>query len=731
MAVGTGSPQVTYTGNGVSTIYAYPFTLLSASDLAVTIDGVVTTAFSVSGIGASSGGNIVFAAPPANGAAVAIRRSMTLDRAGSDYQNNGDFLADTIDLDLDRIWLAMQERVAEFQRTLRVPFPETTNELPALAGRANQIAGWDSDGNMIAVSPVNGSAAAFAIDLANTSDPTKGDALVGVKSVLSGGVGRTQHAKNADVVSALDLGAVGDGTTDDRAALLAAFTACAAAGRLLVLPCRVYAVSDWLTMPSGLRVWFEPGAKIKLTGASSVGGVWVGGYTEALATAACDDVEIHNPTIDANNLSGENGINAARCTNLRIFNPTVLNCLHDTTILGGRAFQFEGNDANGVHVFNPYIRNCSIGINSQADPNAGTQKARDINYYNVVMRDVDVPFNVDAGFASPENWNLEQFSTFVHGASLFDCGKPSWSGATALGAGIVCGDRGSGLSIDGLRVVNSTGYGTIGALVRGMVYGVRLRNVEFNAAATALYDSTYVVLGNPSASAIAATLFTENVRARGNLDYVVRGPFDNWGACTLHAEVSNASLTGVLDATSGTVTAALLHFVDADTKQSTGWQRFKDVFDGGNAAANFTAARTGFASVRHVVSIPDEAAVDVFSVLAPAQCRLSIAYFVSVMYPDSASEGSVRNQHGMIAFELDAGSNEVGQVSAGTTAVAVDPTGPATQTVTVTAALVSGSIVVSVSQNNEPLDAELLCMISADIHFSVGQNARAPKVTLL
>jgi hypothetical protein len=56
----------------------------------------------------------------------------------------------------------------------------------------------------------------------DTTDPTKGDNLVGVKLTATGSVARTQHDKNADVVSVKDFGAVGDGVTDDYAAIMAA-----------------------------------------------------------------------------------------------------------------------------------------------------------------------------------------------------------------------------------------------------------------------------------------------------------------------------------------------------------------------------------------------------------------------------------------------------------------------------------------------------------------------------
>lgn len=77
--------------------------------------------------------------------------------------------------------------------------------------------------NSALITYATAAAARVTADLADTSDVTKGDALIGVKYPFSGGIARTQHQKNQDFVSIRDFGAVGDGVTDDTIAMTAFF----------------------------------------------------------------------------------------------------------------------------------------------------------------------------------------------------------------------------------------------------------------------------------------------------------------------------------------------------------------------------------------------------------------------------------------------------------------------------------------------------------------------------
>lgn len=79
-------------------------------------------------------------------------------------------------------------------------------------------------------------------DLANIEDPAKADALIAVRQPFSGAVPRTQHDKNAESVSAVDFGAVGDGVTNDTERFLLFETG--TTGAYVDLLNRVYCVDE-------------------------------------------------------------------------------------------------------------------------------------------------------------------------------------------------------------------------------------------------------------------------------------------------------------------------------------------------------------------------------------------------------------------------------------------------------------------------------------------------------
>ncbi|EOZ2967052.1 phage tail fiber protein, partial [Klebsiella michiganensis] len=108
MSVPNQTPYNIYTANGLTTVFAFEFYLISASDIQVTINGSeVTSGYTVSGVGNTNGGEVTFLTAPANGSTVIFERVTPTYRL-TDYQDNGDLLADTVNKDFDRLWMAIQ-----------------------------------------------------------------------------------------------------------------------------------------------------------------------------------------------------------------------------------------------------------------------------------------------------------------------------------------------------------------------------------------------------------------------------------------------------------------------------------------------------------------------------------------------------------------------------------------------------------------------------------------------
>lgn len=108
MAVPAGPTEQRYVGNGVTTIFTVPFLVIQASDLAVYIDGVkLTSGYTQSGVGNPTS-TVTFSVAPANLSQILFNLEVPFKRL-NDYQENGDFLARTVNNDFDRIWQALKQ----------------------------------------------------------------------------------------------------------------------------------------------------------------------------------------------------------------------------------------------------------------------------------------------------------------------------------------------------------------------------------------------------------------------------------------------------------------------------------------------------------------------------------------------------------------------------------------------------------------------------------------------
>ncbi|MFB4541774.1 phage tail fiber protein, partial [Enterobacter hormaechei subsp. steigerwaltii] len=211
MSVPNQTPYIIYNANGLTTVFPFEFYIINAGDIQVSLNGaVITTGYSVSGVGNVGGGDVTFLTPPANGTVVMLERVVPTYRL-TDYQDNGDLLADTVNKDFDRLWMAIQrsfiylglalrrplfggpydaegyrishladpvddqdaatkkwvleKESANLNRALRVP-ENSVQPVPPLSERANKLLAFNDAGQPIAVLPPSGSASDVLIDLA-------------------------------------------------------------------------------------------------------------------------------------------------------------------------------------------------------------------------------------------------------------------------------------------------------------------------------------------------------------------------------------------------------------------------------------------------------------------------------------------------------------------------------------------------------------------------------------
>ncbi|MBC3234017.1 hypothetical protein [Pseudomonas lurida] len=148
MSVQPGPTFKRYDATGVATVYTIPFLLLDAADLQITLNGtLVTTGFSLTGIGNPTS-SCTFTAPPTGD--LLFLMVVPFQRL-ADYQINGDFLAQTVNRDYDRLWLAIKQLSRDNTRGLTVSLlePEGIPTLPVKAARALKVLAFDANGDPV------------------------------------------------------------------------------------------------------------------------------------------------------------------------------------------------------------------------------------------------------------------------------------------------------------------------------------------------------------------------------------------------------------------------------------------------------------------------------------------------------------------------------------------------------------------------------------------------------
>lgn len=139
------------TGNGVTT--AFPMTncvVFENTHVVVKVDGVtkaLSTDYTVSNLGSSTGATVDFLTAPANGTVVERYRSVPYEQQ-TDLENFDGQPADVLEERLDLTVMQTQQLGNIASRSIKFPIGESlTTELPVAATRANTFLYFDASGN--------------------------------------------------------------------------------------------------------------------------------------------------------------------------------------------------------------------------------------------------------------------------------------------------------------------------------------------------------------------------------------------------------------------------------------------------------------------------------------------------------------------------------------------------------------------------------------------------------
>ena len=299
-----------YSGTGSQTAFPFAFKVFLASEVVVVqtnSSGVETTkvlntdytvALSLDQ-NANPGGTVNMIAAPPSGSLLTLISGVTSTQ-GQSIPNNGGFYPKVVEDGLDRLTILVQQLFEQVGRAVKYAVSDTVsvNSFPTQTARANNLLGFDASGNIVAVTPVAGSATQVQMALAAGNGASLiggGDQIVssiaGLRALLktspsnnalvtgyyaagdgggglyyydptditstdNGGTiivasdgGRWKLVLNDNAINVKQFGARGDGATNDTGAIAAAIAALPATGGKLNFLAGTY-ITDTIIFPN-------------------------------------------------------------------------------------------------------------------------------------------------------------------------------------------------------------------------------------------------------------------------------------------------------------------------------------------------------------------------------------------------------------------------------------------------------------------------------------------------
>ena len=167
MTISTTDSRISYNGNGVTTVFSFPYRFLANGDLvvvSVSSTGVetvktLTTDYTLTGAGDDAGGSVTMLVAPASGTRLVIYRDTEVVQE-TDYTSGDAFPAESHERALDRLTMILQEKTpgaAGATRAIQIPIgdPGDVNTvLPPSIARLDKFLVFDATTGSVGVSNV-------------------------------------------------------------------------------------------------------------------------------------------------------------------------------------------------------------------------------------------------------------------------------------------------------------------------------------------------------------------------------------------------------------------------------------------------------------------------------------------------------------------------------------------------------------------------------------------------
>lgn len=149
MTVSTTVNRINHIGNGVTTVFAFPYKFIQTADLLVYVAGVLLLSGYTVGAPTDSGANVTFSVAPANGSSIVLVSSPSQLQSTA-LPSTGPFPAKSVETALDKLTLLVQRASDLIGRSFRLSDSDTTTASTILPSpSSNSLIGWNQDANAL------------------------------------------------------------------------------------------------------------------------------------------------------------------------------------------------------------------------------------------------------------------------------------------------------------------------------------------------------------------------------------------------------------------------------------------------------------------------------------------------------------------------------------------------------------------------------------------------------